>query len=93
MISRTRRWVLWLTGAVLVAVAAVLGGTFVYIHFISGPAPAQLSLKTPATSSAPSTATGSTAAAVTVQDITLLQQGRQAFGSPGHSGTNWSGVS
>ena len=63
MISRTRRWALWVTGAVLVAIAAVLGGTFVYIHFISGPAPAQLSLKTPATGSAHSTATGSTAAA------------------------------
>ena len=58
MISRTRRWVLWLTGAVLVAVVAVLGGTFVYIHFISGPAPAQLSLKTPATGSASVGSTG-----------------------------------
>jgi polyisoprenoid-binding protein YceI len=65
MISRTRRWVLWLTGAVLVAVVAVLGGTFVYIHFISGPAPAQLSLKTPATGSASSAAPGSAAATAT----------------------------
>jgi hypothetical protein len=39
------------------------------------------------------TVSGSTATAVTVRDITLLQQGRQAFGSPGRRGTNWSGVS
>ena len=64
MISRTsRRWALWLAGAVLAAAVVVLGGTFVYIHFISGPAPAQLSLKTPATGATSSTATGSTAAA------------------------------
>ena len=58
MISRTpRRWALWLAGGALVAVAAVLGGTFIYIHFFSGPAPAQLSLKTPATGSARSART------------------------------------
>ena len=63
MISRTsRRWALWLAGGALVAVAAVLGGTFIYIHFISGPAPAQLSLKPSATGSAPSAAAGSTGA-------------------------------
>ena len=39
------------------------------------------------------TASGSTATAVTVQDMTLLQQGRQAFGFPGHSRTSRSGVS
>lgn len=62
MISRTpRRWALWLAGGALVAVAAVLGGTLIYIHFISGPAPAQLSLKTQATGPARSAAAGSTA--------------------------------
>jgi polyisoprenoid-binding protein YceI len=69
MVSRTsRHWVLWITGAAVAVVAVVLGGTFVYIHFISGPAPAELSLKSPATSaggsgaSPGSAATGSTAA-------------------------------
>jgi hypothetical protein len=36
---------------------------------------------------------GSTATAVTVRDITLLQQGRQALGNPRRSATNWSSVS
>jgi polyisoprenoid-binding protein YceI len=70
MISRTsRRWALWIGGAAVIVVALVLGGTFVYIHFISGPAPAQLSLKAPASqagspaASGSPTATGGTAAA------------------------------
>ena len=64
MISRTsRRWALWLAGGALVAVVAVLGGTFIYIHFISGPAPAQLSLKPSATGPAPSAGAGGTGAA------------------------------
>ncbi len=58
----SRRWALWLAGAALVAVAAVLGGTFIYIHFISGPAPAQLSLKSTGTGAARPAATGSAAA-------------------------------
>ena len=64
MNSRTsRRWALWLVGGALVAVAAVLGGTFIYIHFISGPAPSQLSLQPSATGPAPSAAAGGTAGA------------------------------
>jgi polyisoprenoid-binding protein YceI len=39
-----RRWVLWLAAAVAATVVVVAGGTFVYIHFISGPAPAPLAL-------------------------------------------------
>lgn len=59
MISRaSRRWALWLAAAVVLAVAVVLGGTFVYIHFIPGPAPAQLSLKSPAASAGSSPASG-----------------------------------
>jgi polyisoprenoid-binding protein YceI len=41
-----RRWALWLVGAAVAGVVAVVGGTFVYIHFISGTAPAPLSLHT-----------------------------------------------
>jgi polyisoprenoid-binding protein YceI len=42
---RTRRLIAWLVGAAVAAVLLVVGGAFVYIHFISGPAPAPLSLK------------------------------------------------
>ena len=42
---RPLRWLRWIVaGAVAVAVLAV-GGTYVYIHFIEGPAPAPLGLK------------------------------------------------
>jgi polyisoprenoid-binding protein YceI len=45
----------WLVGAAVVLVLLAVGGAFIYIHFISGPAPAPLSLKsTPAASAGPS---------------------------------------
>jgi polyisoprenoid-binding protein YceI len=40
-----RRWVLWLAGAAAAVVVLAVGGTFLYIHVISGPTPAPLSLK------------------------------------------------
>ncbi len=54
---RTRHLVAWLVGAAVAAVVLVVGGAFVYIHFISGPAPAPLSLKDVTSSSSPSTGT------------------------------------
>jgi polyisoprenoid-binding protein YceI len=42
---RPRRLIGWLAGAAVAVVVLVVGGVFVYIHFISGPAPAPLSLK------------------------------------------------
>jgi polyisoprenoid-binding protein YceI len=54
----------WLAGAAVAVVVLVVGGAFVYIHFIEGPAPAPLSLKSAASptpsagSSIPATATG-----------------------------------
>ena len=44
--SRARRRVLWLLGAAAAVVVLAVGGTFIYFHFISGPTPAPLSLKT-----------------------------------------------
>lgn len=45
--SRPRRLALWLLGAAAAVVVLAVGGTFVYFHFIAGPTPAPLSLKTP----------------------------------------------
>jgi polyisoprenoid-binding protein YceI len=38
------RWLRWSLAAVAAVVVLAVGGTFVYIHFIEGPAPAPLSL-------------------------------------------------
>jgi len=41
---RPLRWLRWLLAAGAAVVVLAIGGTFVYIHFIEGPAPAPLSL-------------------------------------------------
>ncbi len=56
---RPRRLIGWLVGAAAAVVVLSVGGAFVYIHFISGPAPAPLSLR----SSAPSAGASGTSAA------------------------------
>ena len=50
-----RSWVRWLVVGVVVVLVLVVGGPFVYIHFIEGPAPAKLSLSTATTPSTAST--------------------------------------
>jgi polyisoprenoid-binding protein YceI len=54
---RGRGWKTWLVGGVLVLAVGVVGGPFVYIHYIEGKAPAPLSL-TKASPSATTTAAG-----------------------------------
>jgi polyisoprenoid-binding protein YceI len=44
-----RHWKRWVIGGVAAIVVVVVGGTFVYIHFIEGKAPAPLSLSTKTT--------------------------------------------
>jgi polyisoprenoid-binding protein YceI len=57
-----RRWAWWLAGAAAAVVVLAVGGTFVYIHFINGPAPAPLSLKSASgQGSTPSTGASDTA--------------------------------
>jgi polyisoprenoid-binding protein YceI len=57
-----RRWLWWLAGGAAAVVVLAVGGTFVYIHFINGPAPAPLSLKsTSGQGSTPSTHASDTA--------------------------------
>jgi polyisoprenoid-binding protein YceI len=72
--SRPRRLGVWLLGGLVALAILVVGGTWLYIHVIEGPAPAPLSLKSagssPAAStpaaSASSTSSAGTAAAGTV---------------------------
>ena len=54
---RSMRWLWWLAAAGAAVVVLVVGGTFAYIHFIEGPAPAPLGFSTPAASPAGTTAT------------------------------------
>lgn len=61
---RWRRRTLWLAGAAAALVVLAVGGTFVYFHFISGPAPAPLRIK-PADSQAPPASPGAASLAGT----------------------------
>jgi polyisoprenoid-binding protein YceI len=62
---RARRLVWWLAGGVAAVVVLAVGGTFVYIHLISGPTPAPLSLKRSSGSSTRATAGDSAATSLT----------------------------
>jgi polyisoprenoid-binding protein YceI len=62
--SGPRRWVWWLAGAAVAVVVLAVGGTFLYIHVISGPTPAPLTLKPASGSSSPASAGDSAAASV-----------------------------
>jgi polyisoprenoid-binding protein YceI len=56
-----RSWLKWVVGGVVVVLVLVVGGPFVYIHFIEGKAPAKLSLSTTTTpTSAAGSGTGTT---------------------------------
>jgi polyisoprenoid-binding protein YceI len=69
--SRPRRWVWWLAGAAVAIVVLAIGGTFVYIHFVNGPAPAPLGLKsTSGKSSTPSAGASDTASMGGTWEIT-----------------------
>ena len=64
--SMRRHWGRWLIGAVVVVAIVVVGGPFVFFHFIEGPAPAPLSLSSEASTTVPS---GSVASAATTADV------------------------
>jgi polyisoprenoid-binding protein YceI len=58
------RWLRWLLVAAVAVVVLAVGGTFVYIHFIEGPAPAPLSLGSATASPSAAPSQGSQAAPV-----------------------------
>ncbi len=72
MAAPTRRpsWVRWLVGIIVVVVVLVVGGPFVYFHFIEGKTPAKLSLSTTTTALAPSSGTTSPVNAATSSPLT-----------------------
>lgn len=75
---RPRHPVRWLLGGVVALAALVVGGTWLYIHVIEGPAPAQLSLQSGSSASA-SPAAAPSAAAAAATDV--AGQWRVASGS------------
>lgn len=63
---RVRHWKRWLAIAVAILAVGLVGGPYVYIHFVEGPAPAPLSLAaTPSSTSGTGSTTGSDPASVT----------------------------
>jgi polyisoprenoid-binding protein YceI len=62
--SGPRRWAGWLLGAAAAVVVLAVGGTFLYIHVISGPTPAPLSLKPTSGPGSPASAGDSAATSV-----------------------------
>jgi polyisoprenoid-binding protein YceI len=61
--SRRRHWALWLVGAAAAVVVLAVGGTFLYIHVVSGPTPAPLGLKQAGSgASSPAAGTGASTA-------------------------------
>src|SRR2546421_47997 len=66
---RPLRWLRWLLAAGAAVVVLAVGGTFLYIHVIEGPAPVPLSLGTataspPAAQASPAGQAGTTAASL-----------------------------
>jgi polyisoprenoid-binding protein YceI len=89
-----RRWTRWVIGAAAVVLVAVVGGPFVYIHFIEGKAPAPLTLSSgPTTTAAGSTDAPATAApaASTPPTLGTAASGAAASGAAS-SGVASSGV-
>jgi polyisoprenoid-binding protein YceI len=86
---RPRRVGLWLIGGLAALAVLVVGGTWLYIHVIEGPAPAPLSLKSAASTPAASTpaasssagASAGTASAGTASAGTITGTWRVASGS------------
>ena len=73
MAGRSGRTVRWVVGGVAVLVVLAVGGPFVYIHFVEGPAPAKLTLPTDQTGSSPTTATRTTATQPTATKSTATK--------------------
>ena len=76
--SMKRHWGRWLIGAVVVVAIVVVGGPFVFFHFIEGPAPAPLSLSSEASTSVPSGSAALPATTAAVDGVWDVTSGTQA---------------
>ena len=76
--SVRRHWGRWLIGAVVVVAIVVVGGPFVFFHFIEGQAPAPLSLSSESSTSAPSRAAASPTTTAAVDGVWDVTSGSQA---------------
>jgi len=54
-VAGRRRWLRWVIAGAAVVVVLAVGGPFVYIHFVEGPAPAPLGLKASRSAAPPAT--------------------------------------
>ncbi len=75
--SMRRHWGRWLIGAIVVVALVVVGGPFVFFHFIEGPAPPPLSLSSEGSTTVPrgaTTTSGTPAALNGVWDVTTGSQ-------------------
>jgi polyisoprenoid-binding protein YceI len=81
--SGSRHWLRWIIAGAVVVVAVVVGGPFVYIHFVEGKAPAPLSLKSSAgpspsgSAAGQATSAGQTASAGPVAGTWTIGSGSQ----------------
>ena len=76
--SMRRRWGRWLIAAVAVVAVVVVGGPFVFFHFIEGPAPAPLSLSSDGSTSVPSGSAASSDIAASMNGDWDVTAGSQA---------------
>lgn len=76
--SLRRRWGRWLIGAIVVLVVLVIGGPFVFFHFIEGPAPAPLSLSSGTSTTVAAGSGSSSATAGSVSGVWDVTNGSQA---------------
>jgi polyisoprenoid-binding protein YceI len=75
--QRSRHWLRWIISGVVAVVVLVVGGTYVFIHFIEGPAPAPLSLKSSTSASPSGSGTGQAAAAAPVAGTWAVASGSE----------------
>ena len=76
--SMKQRWGRWLIAAVVIVVTLVVGGPFVFFHFIEGPAPAPLSLSSEGSTTVPTGSSRSSGTPATVDGVWNVTSGSQA---------------